>query len=147
VLSKRLRRLTQLDQGLGAAIASLSEQVGEMQSALNQSKAGIDERTDVLRALTERADKAAIGLRSAIDTSEPPEVEEEDAAGLLRVDVKPPETATDPDSNSRPASGGTLDPERLAEILAKTGQVDAEPGRALEKLLQALQSEIGEARP
>ncbi|MEM9043661.1 MAG: hypothetical protein AAGC81_03120 [Pseudomonadota bacterium] len=69
VLSRRLRRLTQLDQGLGAAISSLSEQVEEMQTALAQSKESIEARTTLLASLTKEADQSISRLDSVIKTA------------------------------------------------------------------------------
>ncbi|MEM1274930.1 MAG: hypothetical protein AAGH74_00245 [Pseudomonadota bacterium] len=69
VLSRRLRRLTQLDQGLGAAISSLSEQVEEMQTTLAQSKESIEVRTTLLANLTKEADQAIRRLDSAIKSA------------------------------------------------------------------------------
>ncbi|MEM0922368.1 MAG: hypothetical protein AAGI13_04945 [Pseudomonadota bacterium] len=59
VLSRRLRRLNRLDNGLGGAIASLSLQVDEMRNALSEAKQATERSKRELDARTKRAEKAA----------------------------------------------------------------------------------------
>lgn len=59
VLSRRLRRLNQLDAGLGGAIAALSGQVDEMRGALNEAKLVTERSKRELDERTQRAEKAA----------------------------------------------------------------------------------------
>ena len=82
VLSRRLRRLTQLDKGLGAAISSLSEQVEEMQTALAQSKESIEARTTLLANLTKEADQAIRRLDGSIKAASEVTVPTAPSAGL-----------------------------------------------------------------
>lgn len=68
VLSKRLRRLNQMDGGLGKAIATMSTQVEEMSKALATSRKAtekavgeLDARLAAARDLNAKLDKAAEG--------------------------------------------------------------------------------------
>ncbi|MGG7645264.1 hypothetical protein ACQ5SP_10700 [Rhodovulum sp. YNF3179] len=62
ILSRRLRRLNRLDDGLGAAIAVLSQQVGEMTRALERAETAAGASGDALAAQTERAEAAVARL-------------------------------------------------------------------------------------
>ena len=59
VLSRRLRRLNRLDDGLGGAIASLSSQVDEMRNALSEAKQATERSKRDLEVRTKRAEQAA----------------------------------------------------------------------------------------
>jgi len=59
VLSRRLRRLTNLDSGLGAAIATLSTQVEEMRKSLESARSMSGETQQELAQRTARAEIAA----------------------------------------------------------------------------------------
>ncbi|WP_118137308.1 hypothetical protein [Oceanicella sp. SM1341] len=59
VLSKRVHGLSNLDQGLGAAIAGLSRQVDGMQGALEQAKRVSGASVRELREMTAKAEAAA----------------------------------------------------------------------------------------
>lgn len=59
VLSRRLRRLNRLDNGLGGAIASLSTQVDEMHRALAEAKTVTERSKRELDSRTKRAEEAA----------------------------------------------------------------------------------------
>ncbi|MEM9369678.1 MAG: hypothetical protein AAGA26_00845 [Pseudomonadota bacterium] len=142
VLSKRLRRLTQLDKGLGAAITSLSEQVSEMQFALNQSKAGIEEKTEALQALTEKAAKVESSLKRLLDQSGANGPKTAQSDDLLRVEIT--ESGDEPEEQE--VAKQPLDPERLASILAKTGETGGQQAQSLERLLKALRVELEEPR-
>lgn len=58
VLSRRLRRLSRLDEGMGAAIAALSRQVGEMTRTLEQTRHAAGRAVADLAAATDRAEAA-----------------------------------------------------------------------------------------
>ena len=62
VLSRRVRRLSDLDQGLGAAIGALSSQVDDMNKALDLAQKHASSSTQEIEALTARAEKAASRL-------------------------------------------------------------------------------------
>jgi len=65
-LSRRLRRLSDLDKGLGGAIAVLSVQVDDLVTALKQTEAASERATDDLVRQTERAETAAQQLQLLI---------------------------------------------------------------------------------
>jgi ABC-type transporter Mla subunit MlaD len=58
VLARRLNRLNRLDSGLGAAIAALSAQVGDLTLALDRTRGGAREAADTLAERTGRAEDA-----------------------------------------------------------------------------------------
>jgi hypothetical protein len=58
VLANRLRRLNRLDDGLGAAIAALSAQVGDLTRALEQTRSGARAAADTLADRTGEAERA-----------------------------------------------------------------------------------------
>ncbi|MCC0062951.1 MAG: hypothetical protein H6895_02535 [Defluviimonas sp.] len=62
VLSRRLKSLSQLDSGMGGAIAVLSVQVDEMTAALGAAQEAATGSAETLRALTMRAETAAAKL-------------------------------------------------------------------------------------
>jgi hypothetical protein len=59
VLAGRLRRLRDMDGGVGAAIAALSSQVEEMRAALEAARAASGESAETLARTTARAEMAA----------------------------------------------------------------------------------------
>jgi len=63
VLSRKLNRLTGLDQELGTAIAVLSQQVDEMTAVLQTAQASADDAREKLSEMTERAEDAALKLQ------------------------------------------------------------------------------------
>jgi len=62
ILSRRVRKLSDLDQGLGAAIGALSNQVDDMRSALLSAQRHASTSTTQIDTLTTRAEKAAARL-------------------------------------------------------------------------------------
>lgn len=62
VLSRRVRKLSDLDQGLGAAIGALSSQVDDMNAALELAQKQAGSSTREIESLTQRAEKAASRL-------------------------------------------------------------------------------------
>ncbi|RYH09933.1 hypothetical protein [Tropicimonas sp. IMCC6043] len=76
VLSRRLTRFTNLENGMGGAVAVLSVQVDEMTKALEQARSMSKDSAESLQHLTERAEAAAarieLVLASMHDLEEPP---------------------------------------------------------------------------
>ncbi len=68
VLARRLKRLRNLDKGLGAAIASLSSQVNEMRDALESAKQVSGASVRELAERTARAEVAAGRLELLLAT-------------------------------------------------------------------------------
>lgn len=59
VLSRRLTRFADLENGVGAAVAVLSVQVTDLQKALEAAQSTASHSTDTLDALTKRAEESA----------------------------------------------------------------------------------------
>ncbi len=59
ILARRLKRFTQLESGMGGAIAVLSAQVDDMTRALESARRAASASTEGLEAQTERAQKQA----------------------------------------------------------------------------------------
>lgn len=59
VLSRRLKRFTDLEQGVGGAVAVLSTQAEELRKSLDSARAASDQSGDDLKELTERAQSVA----------------------------------------------------------------------------------------
>ncbi|SEW00664.1 hypothetical protein SAMN05444851_0823 [Aliiroseovarius sediminilitoris] len=59
VLSRRLRRFNNLQNGMGGAVAVLSAQVDDMTTMLNSARDAAGESADILTDLTERAEASA----------------------------------------------------------------------------------------
>jgi hypothetical protein len=59
ILSRRLRRFTNLEKGVGGAIAVLSAQVDDMTKTLAAAQGSAEASTDSLAGLTARAEAAA----------------------------------------------------------------------------------------
>lgn len=55
VLSRRILRLSRMDEGVGGAIASLSNQVDEMQALLTQTRKAMEKARSDLQETTEKA--------------------------------------------------------------------------------------------
>lgn len=91
VLSRRLQRFTQLETGMGGAIAVLSAQVDDMTRALDRAQTTARSSTASLDGLTVRAEGVAVRLELLLaamhDLPEPGAAPEAhpDAARKLRV--------------------------------------------------------------
>jgi hypothetical protein len=59
VLSRRLKRFTDLETGVGGAVAVLSSQADELKTSLERARLASDQSGDVLKDLTERAEIVA----------------------------------------------------------------------------------------
>lgn len=59
VLARRLARFTDLDSGMGGAVAVLSAQVEELQKTLNTAQNAAGDSAHSLTSVTERAEDAA----------------------------------------------------------------------------------------
>ena len=117
VLSRKLNRLTGLDQELGTAIAVLSKQVDEMTTALEAAQASATQSRDELGALTERAESVAHHLNTVLEapisaSATPP-----------AADISDLSTSAVPRADPPPDAGGLADgapslfvrhPERVA---------------------------------
>lgn len=107
VLSRRLRRFNDLENGVGAAIASLSKQVDGMSSSLKSAQTAARESTGSLRELTERADTTAKRLELLVaslhdlpfDADDPPDANAalaaQEAQGTDEEETAEPEGASE----------------------------------------------------
>lgn len=68
VLQRRLTRFTQLENGMGGAIAVLSAQVDDLTRALSAAQGTASQSTLRLEELTERADAAAVRLELLVSS-------------------------------------------------------------------------------
>lgn len=59
VLSRRLTRFTDLEKGVGGAVAVLSAQVDDLEKALSEARRTATDASDRLEATTRRAEEAA----------------------------------------------------------------------------------------
>lgn len=59
ILAKRLTRFTDLENGVGGAVAVLSAQVDELKGTLDTAQASAGESTQSLKELTDRAEDVA----------------------------------------------------------------------------------------
>lgn len=116
VLSRKLNRLTGLDQELGTAIAVLSKQVDEMTTALEAAQTSATRSRDELGALTERAESVAHHLNTVLQVPIPSSVPA--AADIADLSTAPIQRHDPP-----PDAGGLADgapslfvrhPERVA---------------------------------
>ncbi|MGB0901547.1 hypothetical protein [Halocynthiibacter sp.] len=100
VLSRRLAKFNDLEQGVGGAVAILSVQVDDMTKTLGQVQTAAVSSTDTLETLTVRAEAAARRLELLVaslhDLPAPPEP----------TPPKPPENvqATTSETSSEPSS-------------------------------------------
>ncbi len=72
VLSRKISKLTGLDQDLGGAIAILSQQVDEMTRALDDAKTATDGSSSELASVADRAETAAAKLELLIASLKDP---------------------------------------------------------------------------
>ncbi|MFV0360119.1 hypothetical protein [Tropicimonas sp.] len=88
VLSRRLTRFTDLEHGVGGAVAVLSVQVDEMTKVLSEAQKSSRGSADSLAALTERAEGASkrieLMLASMHDLGEGPEAARRPQQGRVR---------------------------------------------------------------
>lgn len=97
VLSRRLKRFNDLENGVGGAIAVLSSQVDEMTRALQSAQTATRDSSERLGAMTDKAEGVAGRLELLVASMHDlPVVDEEDDG--------PPPKARDPESGE----GGSL---------------------------------------
>ena len=88
VLARRLKRFTDLEKGVGGAVAVLSSQVDELNKSLASARSVSDQSHQALKSLTGRAESAAQRLELMMaslhdvvpEDSAPPQSEEPAAA-------------------------------------------------------------------
>lgn len=97
ILARRLTRFTDLENGVGGAVAILSAQVEVLQKTLDSARATAGESTRSLESLTDRAEDAARRLELLVASLH--DLPRDDAPGApARQDtvfVRHPRTGTD----------------------------------------------------
>ena len=97
VLSRRLKRFTDLEKGVGGAVAVLSTQADELKKSLDTARMASDQSGDTLEALTARAETVAQRLELMMASMHDviPEEEPEKPAEPLVTEPQgaPPEDA------------------------------------------------------
>lgn len=85
VLQRRLRRFTQLESGMGGAIAVLSAQVDDLTRALAAAQGAAGQSTERLATLTARAESTATRLELLVSSlHDLPEAEDRSEASADR---------------------------------------------------------------
>ncbi len=106
VLSRRLKRFTDLEQGVGGAVAVLSTQAEELKKSLDSARAASDQSGNELKELTERAQSVAQRLELMM-ASMHDVVPEEQAA----PEPPAPEESSEPDEEAE----GKAEPEEAPD--------------------------------
>ncbi len=99
VLSRRLKRLTQLETGMGGAIAVLSAQVDDLTRMLGRAQTAATDSSEQLEAQTRRAEEAVQRLElllSSLHDLPRPETVRPSAAPDVRPEVLAAPTAPRP---------------------------------------------------
>ncbi len=100
VLSRRLKKLSSFESGLGGAIAILSTQVDDMQRVLKETEATAGEASSQLKDLVQEAEDAAgnleVLLASLTDMPEAP-ITQTNIPAHPGVPVAAPSAAVEPD--------------------------------------------------
>lgn len=106
VLSRRLRRFTDLERGVGGAIAALSNQVDDMTRTLQSAQGAATASVSSLGDLTGRAESAARRLELLVASMH----DLPDPAAAAPAPVSRPEPAVLPRSARVPAEPGDATP-------------------------------------
>lgn len=93
VLSRRLNRFTNLERGVGGAIAVLSSQVDDMTKALEEARTATASSASSLKSMTGRAEGVAQRLELLVASmhdlpvdSEKPNITTEEKADVIALD-------------------------------------------------------------
>jgi len=93
VLSRRLNRFTNLEKGVGGAIAVLSSQVDDMTKALDEARSATNSSATSLKSMTGRAEGVAQRLELLVASmhdlpvnAEKPDISEDEQAEVIALD-------------------------------------------------------------
>jgi len=152
-LSRRVKSLNDLDKGVGSAIANLSSQVGEMQTALKATQSVTGASIAEMEELAERAERAAENLRLMLATVQEDKAEVETLPRKTRRVRKFPsslKTKSEPEvALEKPAPAKTEpkkerektdSPARQLQKDVVEKMLDRDEDRSREQLVEALQS-------
>ncbi len=133
VLSRRLKRFTDLEQGVGGAVAVLSTQAEELKKSLDSARAASDQSRNELKELTERAQSVAQRLELMM-ASMHDVVPEEKAA----PEPPAPEVSSEPDEEAEvkaePEEAPDTQESDVVDTLADESKAD-QPNKAPEGLM------------
>ncbi len=117
VLSRRLKRFTDLEKGVGGAVAVLSTQADELKKSLDSARDASDQSGSVLKELTQRAEAVAQRLELMMasmhdvapqeaTTKKPTEPESEDLNAPVEIQsaTETPVEPDEPESREAPTS-------------------------------------------
>ncbi|MBO9445845.1 hypothetical protein [Ruegeria sp. R14_0] len=118
VLSRRLKRFTDLEKGVGGAVAVLSSQAEELKKSLDSARDASDQSGATLNALTERAESVAQRLELMMASLHDVVPQDETAAEVSKEPESAPEAVSArPQPSAEPEGEGEDEP--VAEPLAK----------------------------
>ena len=118
VLSRRLKRFTDLEKGVGGAVAVLSSQAEELKRSLDSARDASDQSGATLNALTERAESVAQRLELMMASLHDVVPQDETTAEVSKEPESAPETVSEhPQPSAEPEGEGEDEP--VAEPLAK----------------------------
>ncbi len=110
VLSRRLTRFTDLERGVGGAVAVLSAQVDDLTKAMHAARAAADDSGRSLRDLTERAEDVARRLELHLAS-----LHDFEPAAKPEPDERPAVPATPPQDAAKIAETSRDEP-KLREV-------------------------------
>ena len=107
VLSRRLMRFTDLERGVGGAIAVLSAQVDDLDRSLERARAASEASGAALGELTERADSVArrleLHLAALQDLPPTPDLAPDPDPAPIAEPAPEPEPSPAPETATKPA--------------------------------------------
>lgn len=116
ILSVRIKRLSDLDDGLGAAIAGLSAKVDQMQTILANTKESTGASKQELEALVSKASRSVRNLERLLD-----EADETAKAGFTKFEPQPQARTADPEPVAK-----VIDPDPVSVPEAPTEPTQSE---------------------
>jgi hypothetical protein len=128
VLARRLNRFTNLEKGVGGAVAVLSAQVDDMTKTLSQAQGTASGSTLSLEALTNRAEEVAKRLELLVASMHDlPSVTDQPAGPAPETATEPEPPAPEPEPEPAPEPEPTVSPEPVS--LFRSARADT-PERA-----------------
>lgn len=135
VLSRRLTRFTDLERGVGGAVAVLSAQVDDLTKAMRAARAAADASGENLEKLTDRAEDVARRLELHVASLHDLDPAERRAPAPAKADAPAnadePAKATEPAKAEEPAKADPPAPEAAEAQVAEAAPAaaPAEPAR------------------
>ncbi|MFY2824396.1 hypothetical protein [Ruegeria sp. MALMAid1280] len=122
VLSRRLKRFTDLEKGVGGAVAVLSTQADELKKSLGAAREASDQSGEVLKELTLRAESVAQRLELMMASMHDIVPPEEKAVKTTDSEpaTPPKETSAQPEADEETTKAGSEDTSETNEKSAET---------------------------